>query len=78
MVYKNTVMNIESQFCEPWRICGRYKDGFSVTVGGNDEPECMAKLIGLADKHGDLVWYSGYEDLDYCGGEYIGRENVIF
>lgn len=51
------------------------EDGFTVTVGGNDEEDCMQRLIDLQEKHGDLTWYSGYVDQDYAAGEYIGREN---
>lgn len=58
-------------------ICGEYKDGFSVTIGGNDEEDCMQQLIDLQEKHGDLTWYSSYTDQDYAAGEYIGRENFI-
>lgn len=71
MVYANAIINISSNILEPWRICGRFEDGFSVTVGANDEDSCIATLIDLTEKHGDLVWYSGYEDPDYLGGEYI-------
>lgn len=45
MIYNNTISDIESSIFEPWRICGEYKDGFSVTVGGNDEEDCMQRLI---------------------------------
>ena len=54
MIYNNTISDIESSIFEPWRICGEYKDGFSVTVGGNDEEDCMQRLIDLQEKHGDL------------------------
>lgn len=47
------------------------------TVGGNDEEDCMQRLIDLQEKHGDLTWYSGYVDQDYAAGEYVGRENFI-
>lgn len=78
MIYNNTISDIESSIFEPWRICGKYTDGFSVTVGGNNEEDCMQRLIDLQEKHGDLTWYSGYEDQDYSAGEYIGRENFIY
>lgn len=61
-----------------WKICGKYADGFEITVGGIDEYECMGKLIELTEKHGELVWYSGYSDEDYEAGEYIGKENFIY
>lgn len=77
MIYNNTISDIESSIFEPWRICGEYKDGFSVTIGGNDEEDCMQRLINLQEKHGNLTWYSGYTDQDYAAGEYIGRENFI-
>ena len=62
MIYNNVTFDIESKIKEPWRMCGEYKDGFSVTVGGNDEEDCMGILIGLSDKHGELIWYSAYSD----------------
>lgn len=62
----------------PWKMCGRYADDFEIIVGGADESDCMEKLIGLTEKHGDLVWYTGYTDEDYVAGEYIGRENFIY
>lgn len=77
MIYNDTISDIEGVVLEPWRVCGEYKDGFTVTVGGNNEEDCMEKLIELIDKHGDLIWYSGYHDDDYANGEYIGRENFI-
>lgn len=47
-------------------------------MGGNDEEDCMQRLIDLQEKHGDLTWYSGYVDQDYATGEYIGRENFVY
>lgn len=78
MIYNNSISDIESKIKEPWRICGEYKDGFFVTVGGNAEEDCMGMLIGLSDKHGELIWYSGYSDEDYEAGEFIGQENFIY
>ena len=59
MIYNNTVSDIESSVLEPWRMCGEYKDGFTVTVGGSDEEDCMNLLVELESKHGELTWYSG-------------------
>lgn len=78
MIYSNKISDIRSNILEPWRICGEYEDGFSVTVGGNDEEDCMVMLIDLTEDHGELTWYSGYRDEDYEAGEYIGRENFIY
>ena len=78
MIYNNTISDIESSIFEPWRICGEYKDGFSVTIGGNDEEDCMQRLINLQEKHGNLTWYSGFTDQDFAAGEYISRENFIY
>lgn len=61
-----------------WKICGKFADGFEITVGGADEYECMGKLGDLTEKHGELVWYSGYTDENYEAGEYIGKENFIY
>lgn len=64
--------------CYPWKMCGEYADGYETVVGGFDESDCMGKLIDGTEKHGDLTWYSGYNDEDYTDGEYIGRENYIY
>lgn len=62
----------------PWKMVGKYADGYEAIVGGFDEDDCMYKLVYLQDKHGNLTWYSGYEDEDYSCGEYVGRENFIY
>ena len=77
MIYNDTISDIKSCIYEPWRMCGEYTDGFSVTIGGNDEEDCIQRLIDLQENHGNLTWYSGYTDLDYIAGEYIGRENLF-
>ena len=53
-------------------------DDFEATVGGNDECDCMEKLDEMTERHGELVWWSGYADEDYVAGEYIGRENFKY
>lgn len=78
VIYNNTISDIESSVLEPWRMCGEYKDGFTVTVGGSNEESCMNLLVELELKHGELTWYSGYSDEDYASGEYIGRENFKY
>lgn len=62
----------------PWKMVGRYADGYEAEVGGMDEDHCMCKLANLQESHGELEWYSGYCDEDYADGEYIGRENFIY
>lgn len=62
----------------PWKMVGQYVDGQEITVGGNDEDDCMYKLYRLQEKHGKMTWYSGYSDEDYVDGEYIGSENFIY
>ncbi len=62
----------------PWKMVGEYEDGYEAEVGGNDEEDCMCKLIDLAEKHGSLTWYSGLCDEDYAAGEYVGEENFIY
>jgi len=62
----------------PWKMVGRYADGEEVEVSGNDEEECMGKLIDIEDKHGEMTWYSGVTDEDYQFGEYVGRNNFIY
>ena len=62
----------------PWKMVGQYEDGEEIEVGGSDESDCMCSLIDLQEKHGELVWYSGFSDEDYQAGEYIGRENFIY
>lgn len=62
----------------PWKMVGEYEDGYEAIVSGYNEGDCMCKLVYLQDKHGNLTWYSGYEDEDYSCGEYIGKENFIY
>lgn len=62
----------------PWKIIGEYADGDTIIVGGFNEDDCMGKLLDLQNKHGELLFYSGYEDEDYVSGEYIGRDNFIY
>lgn len=78
MIYKDTISDIKSTILEPFRMCGRFADDLEVTVGGNDENDCMEKLCDMEELHGELVWYSGYTDEDYANGEYIGRENFKY
>ena len=75
MIYYNTISDIKSAILEPFRMCGRFVDDFEVTVGSNDESDCMEKLGELTEQHGELVWYSGYVDEDHAEGGEIGREN---
>lgn len=56
----------------PFKMIGRYEDDDEEIVGGDDENDCMYKLIELQDVHGNLVWYSTYYDEDYIDGYYIG------
>lgn len=62
----------------PWKMVGEYEDGYSAEVGGEDEYDCMGKLIDLQEKHGKLTWYGGLCDEDYMDGEYIGKDNFIY
>lgn len=61
-----------------WKIFGEYADGFETVCGGGSEESAMYRLIELIDIHGDLVFYTGVTDEDYCAGEYIGRENFVY
>lgn len=65
-------------FLWPWKMVGRYSDGEEITVGGCNEEDCVGKLIGLTEKHGELTWYSGVSDKNYSCGEYIGAENFTY
>ena len=56
----------------PFKMIGRYEDDDEEIVGGDDENDCMYKLIELQDVYGNLVWYSTYYDEDYVDGYYIG------
>ncbi len=78
MIYNGTISDIDSCILEPFRMCGRFVDDFEVTVGGNDDDDCISKLDNLTERHGELIWYSGYVDDDYENGEYIGRENFKY
>lgn len=69
---------MSNKLCYPWKMVGRYEDDYETEVGGNNEEDCMGKLIDLQEKHGNLVWYSGLCDEDYEAGEYIGMENFIY
>lgn len=62
----------------PWKMYGRYADEMEDTVCGNDEQDCLMRLIELAENHGGLVFYTGVGDEDYVDGEYIGKENFIY
>lgn len=62
----------------PWKMVARYADDYEAEVGGFDEKDCMGKLIDLMEKHGEMVWYSGFTDEDYVAGEYIGKDNFIY
>ena len=62
----------------PWKMVGSYEDDYSSDVGGENEHDCIYKLIILQKFHGKLVWYSGFCDEDYVNGEYVGRENFIY
>lgn len=47
MIYNNTISDISSKVMGLWRMCSEYEDGFTVTVGGNNEEDCMDILAGL-------------------------------
>ena len=66
------------KICFPWKMIGEYADGYEAIISGSSEDDCMYKLVHLQDEHGNLTWYSGYEDEDYSCGEYIGKENFIY
>lgn len=61
--------SLSPQILSPFKYVGEYDDGSSIEVGGDDEDECIYKLIRLADQHGDLIWYSGVTDTNYVDGE---------
>jgi len=55
----------------PYKMVGRYEDGFEIEVGGNDEGDCIWYLDKYSENHGELVWYSGVCDDYYIDGELI-------
>ena len=57
----------------PWKMIAKYADGEEIYVGGQDEEDCMYKLIAKQEKHGELVWYSGVCDDNYVCGEYVDK-----
>lgn len=65
-------------FIYPWKMFAEYNDGFEAEINGLSEDDCMEKIATLQIEHGECMWYSGAEDEDYVGGEYIGRENMIY
>lgn len=65
-------------FFEKWKMIAEYEDGSEIIVGGETEQDCMGSLISKEEKHGRIVWYSGFSDSNYEAGEYIGQENFIY
>lgn len=59
----------QMQILTPYKMVGRYADDEEIIVGGNDEEDCMYKLIAKQEKHGKLTWYSGVTDENYSAGE---------
>lgn len=61
MIYENIISDIDSCIYEPWRMCGEYEDGFTVTVGGNDEgiKKELAEAAGGNVEDVVLYKYSG-------------------
>ena len=60
----------------PWKMLGGYEDGSEITVNGNDEADCMQRLIDLQEKHGALEYYTGVCDEYYISGEYTGTREL--
>lgn len=56
----------------PFVMKAEFEDGFSATISGEDEDDCMTKIAELTGKHGDATWYSGYNDPDkgYFDGQF--------
>ena len=50
----------------PWKMYGEYADGSDYTVSGDDEADCMQKLIDQIEKRGilrdEIITY--YENFD--------------
>lgn len=55
MIYNNTVSDIESSALEPWRMCGEYKDGFTVMFGFGLQGDGR-----LVKSDGKLYWMKKY------------------
>lgn len=62
----------------PWKMYAEYEDGSGLYFCGNDEDDCMCKIIEAIEKHGEVTYYTGVNDEDYANGEYIGRDNFIY
>jgi len=57
------------QLRAPWKMVGRYTDGFEEEVIGRDEGDCIGKLAEMQYLHGKLYWYTGVNDDEYIDGE---------
>jgi hypothetical protein len=53
----------------PWKMYGEYEDGTSAYVSGDNEDDCMYRLIQRMDAHGSLTMYTGVTDEFYDNGE---------
>ena len=58
------------QILFPFCMIGRFSDGYEREVMGNDEQDCMYKLITIQDNgnHGELTWYAPVCDENYIDG----------
>lgn len=60
-----------------YKMVARYENEEEIVVGGENEEDCMAKLIELTEEYGMITWYSGYFGDEYEAGEYVG-EKMLF
>lgn len=54
----------------PFKIRGKFDDGFEMCVSGVNESDCMQKLISVHQNraHGDLVYHERVTDENYEDG----------
>ena len=56
----------------PFVMEAEFEDGYSATISGEDEDDCMTQIAKLTNTHGDATWYSGYNNPDegYFDGQF--------
>lgn len=52
-------------------LLAKFVDGTRLKVGGKDREDCIHKVAGLEEEHGNYVWAVGYNDEKYECGERI-------